>query len=92
MVLPVPGPPESKIVLLLGNPPVSNLSRPGIPVGVLELAFGVPGASAISLRNGLNRPANHIRSDTSNVSNKIQLPNIRLNASRLTNNLRCLRG
>src|SRR5712664_3660303 len=83
MVLPVPGPPQSRIVLLLGNPPVSNLSRPGIPVGVLELALGLPGASAISLQNGLKRLANHMRSDTSNVANKIQLPNIQLKASRL---------
>src|SRR2546430_3128032 len=83
MVLPVPGPPQSRIVLLLGNPPVSNLSRPGIPVVVLELAFGLPGASGISLQNGLNRLANHMRSDTSNLANKVQLPNIRLNLSRL---------
>src|SRR6266704_3421503 len=83
MVLPVPGPPQSRIILLLGNPPVSNLSRPGIPVGVLELAFELPGPSAISLQNGLKRLANHMRSDTSNVSNKIQLPNIQQNASRL---------
>src|SRR5207249_11938908 len=38
------------MVRFLGNPPVSNLSRPGIPVGVLELAFGLPEVSANSLQ------------------------------------------
>ncbi len=56
-----------------------GLARPR----VLELTFELPGASAISLQNGLKRLANHMRSDTSNVSNKIQLPNIQLNVSRL---------
>jgi hypothetical protein len=45
------------MVLFLGNPPVSNLSRPGIPVGVLELGFGLPEASA----NSLQKRVEHVR-------------------------------
>jgi hypothetical protein len=71
IVFPVPGPPQRRMVLFFGNPPVSSLSNPGIPVGVLELA-GV--AAAVSAMNLLKLPArrrNHIHSDTLTFTKRV---------------------
>jgi len=51
----VPGPPERRMVLFFGSPPVRSLSSPGMPVGILAFADESAGAAAMNLRNG---PAN----------------------------------
>src|SRR4029077_16844873 len=84
MVFPVPGPPQRRIVLFLGRPPVSSLSSPGIPVGVLEFADGAAAVSAMRLSKPPASPRKHIRSDTLTFTNRVHLAHIIEDSVRLT--------
>ncbi len=75
MVLPVPGPPERRMILFFGSPPVRSLSSPGIPVGVLALAESAEEV-AINLRKVPAESRYHISSDTLTLLNQIHRTNI----------------
>src|ERR671924_514417 len=76
IVFPVPGPPERRIVLLLGSPPVRSLSSPGMPVGVLAAEAESPGGEDMNLREPSSRKRYHIHSDTRTILNRIHPTNI----------------
>src|SRR3989442_6285738 len=76
MVFPVPGPPQRRIVLFLGRPPVSSLSNPGIPVGVLEFADRSAAVSAMNLPRLPAMARKHIRSDTRTFMKRVHLTHI----------------
>ena len=76
IVFPVPGPPERRIILLLGSPPVRSLSSPGMPVGVLAAEAESPGGEDMNLREPSARKRYDIHSDTRIILYRIHPANI----------------